>query len=131
MRRRKRLIAVVISLSAMLSTGLPAGAAGTGKFEIGGYWQPPIRIPIDYNNNTNWANIAANGIDFINQMRLNPGDVVNKADNETGLAYSTANNVKLLLTDSSISDKMTYTAADYTALQNALIPYLGDTRVKG
>ncbi|MCD9021497.1 discoidin domain-containing protein [Cohnella silvisoli] len=110
---------------------LTASAGGTGSFEVGAYWQPPVYIGADYNTNANWANIAAANIDTITAVRVPSGQTLNKSANETGIANSSANNVKLLVTDSDIYGKPIYTAADITALQNLLTPYKNDARVKG
>ncbi|MFC5407443.1 discoidin domain-containing protein [Cohnella soli] len=123
-------------LSAVVVAGTVAGgsagsAAGIGTFEIGGFWQPPITVGGDFNTNANWADIAAAHFDSMVGVRQPKGVNINKALNETGIAYSSANNVKLLVTDSNIFDFKSYTPADYAALNAAVTPYLNDSRVKG
>jgi len=106
-------------------------AAGTGTFEVGSYWQPPIYVGADYNTNTNWANMAAAKIDMATAVRVPSGTNLNKAANETGIANSSANNVKLLVTDSGIYGHPVNSQAEITALQALVTPYKNDTRVKG
>jgi hypothetical protein len=111
---------------------IPASAAGTGSFEVGGFWQPPVYVGGDYNTSTNWANIAAANIDAMTGIRAAPsGKTHNKTSNETGIANSYANNVKLFVTDTGITGKPVYTSADISTLQTNLKPYKDDSRVKG
>ncbi|BBH24224.1 hypothetical protein Back11_55690 [Paenibacillus baekrokdamisoli] len=126
----KRFIFLSIALFTVLSGGSYASATGTGTFEVGGFWQPPIYVGADYNTNTNWANIAAANIDVMTGVRMWAG-TMNKAANETGIANSYANNVKLQVSDDDITGKLVYTAADIAALQTALTPYKNDSRVTG
>ncbi|MBP1989456.1 discoidin domain-containing protein [Paenibacillus eucommiae] len=126
----KGFILVLIIALIFLLVPNHAKASGTGSFEVGGYWQPPIYVGGDYNTNAHWANIAAANIDIITGIHLWNG-VMNKAANETGIANSYANNVKLQVSDSGITGKQTFTPADITALQTTLTPYKSDSRVKG
>ncbi|MFC5402519.1 discoidin domain-containing protein [Cohnella soli] len=130
--RRKKTVVSFMALSGLLAlvNAVPAFASGTGTFQIGGYVQPPAK-PVDYNTNAIWADIAASGIDTMMVQGIEPGNTLNKADNETGIANSYANNVKLLVTDSSLYGFRSYTAADYTNLNTILTPYVNDSRVKG
>ncbi|MCD9023154.1 discoidin domain-containing protein [Cohnella silvisoli] len=114
----------------LASGGLSASAAGTGSFEIGGYWQPPIFVGADYNTMANWANIANAHIDNVMGLRIPSGQTANKTNNESGIANSYANNVKLYATDSQIYDKRVFTSADIASLQSLLTPYKNDSRVK-
>ncbi|MFD0693165.1 discoidin domain-containing protein [Paenibacillus sp. GCM10027628] len=117
---------------AVISNSITASATGTGSFEIGGFIQPENN-PVDQNTAANWANIAATGIDTIAVHGLGGpySSTLNKSNNETGIANSSANNVKLLVTDSGIYGHPIYTAADYAALNSALTPYVNDARVAG
>ncbi len=107
-----------------------AGAAGGGKFEVGGFWQPPIYVGGDYNTSTHYANISGAHMDSIVGVRVPQGVTLDKAANESGIAASYANGIKLYVSDSGISGKSVYTAEDATALENALLPYKNDPRVK-
>ncbi|MFD0696607.1 discoidin domain-containing protein [Paenibacillus sp. GCM10027628] len=114
-----------------VSNSLTAAAAGTGSFEIGGYWQPPVFVGADYNTNANWANIAAANIDTVVGVRIPSGKTLDKAANETGIASSFANNVKLQVTDSGIFNFQANTAGDYARLNSLVAPYVNDSRVTG
>ncbi|MFC4601451.1 hypothetical protein [Cohnella hongkongensis] len=125
------------ALGLVLAGGLAAGtvpqtvgASGIGKFEVGGFWQPPIYVGGDYNTSSHYANITGAHIDSVVGVRVPQGVTLDKAANESGIAASHANGVKLYVSDSSISGKSVYTAEDETALENALLPYKNDSRVK-
>lgn len=107
-----------------------AFAAGTGSFTVGGFWQPPTK-PVDYNTNANWANIAAANLDVMVAQRVGGSNTMNKTENETGIQYSFANNVKLQVIDSGIYSRPIYTEADRTAFNSVLMPYVNDPRVQG
>ncbi|MBM7564780.1 hypothetical protein JOC55_001721 [Paenibacillus sacheonensis] len=127
----KWLLAAALALALVIAASNRANADGTGTFEVGSYWQPPKYIGADYNTNANWANMAAAKIDMATAIRVPAGTNLDKAANETGIANSSANNVKLLVTDSSIYGHPVNSAAEIAALQAAVTPYAGDSRVKG
>ncbi len=131
--KRNRVTVLLVAFTCIFApiNSVPAIAAGTGTFEIGGFWQPPVFVGGDYNTSANWANIAAANFDTIMGVRIPSGMNLNKAANETGIANSSANNVKLMVTDSSLFGYKSYTAADYAALNAILTPYINDSRVTG
>ncbi|MCD9022440.1 carbohydrate binding domain-containing protein [Cohnella silvisoli] len=120
---------VLLSMCLVLATGGgTAFASGTGEFHIGGF-QQPIAKNVDYNTNANWANVANAYIDRMMSVELGYG-YPNKAENETGIVNSNANNVQLYVTDGSLYGFQSYTAADYATLESNLTPYKLDSRVK-
>ncbi|UKS27947.1 discoidin domain-containing protein [Paenibacillus sp. HWE-109] len=128
---RRSLLSLICAFAA-ITNSMTAAAAGTGSFEIGSFIQPEIN-PVDRNTNANWANIAAAGIDTVAVHGLGGAysSTLNKTDNESGIANSSSNNVKLLVTDSGVYGHPSYTAADYAALNSVLTPYVNDARVSG
>ena len=122
----------MVTATSLLSKPSAARAAGTGTpFEIGAYWQPPVFIGGDFNTNANWATLANSGIQSITATRVPAGTTLNKAGNESGIANSYANGVKLLATDTGFLSKPVYTAADKSAAQSIVAGYAADARVAG
>ena len=119
-------------LAIRLLLGLSAAVhAETGTFEIGGFWQPPVK-PVDRNTDAVWEAVAQANFDFMLAHRLGGthGIVLSKADNETGIDFSHQYGVKLLLTDSAMPPAV-YTVAEYEAIAKAIDPYSKDPRVVG
>jgi hypothetical protein len=77
------------------------------------------------------TNITNAKFNTIFASRVPAGSTLLKAGNENGIANSNANNVKLLVYDTDISTKNTYTAADIASVQAAVSGYTADARVKG
>ncbi|QNK58879.1 hypothetical protein [Paenibacillus sp. PAMC21692] len=130
-RQRSFAIFMTILLAIVLTTS-SASASPTGSFNIGAYWQPPTAGPAystDMNTNANWLAIKNANIDTV--MAIESESLMTKAKNESGINFSNANNVTLMATDAAIYGKETFTSADITALNNAILPYKNDARVKG
>lgn len=128
----KQIAVSFLMIPFLFVSAVPAGAAATGSFNIGGYWQPPTvgpHYPTDMNTNANWQNIKNAGIETM--MAVEGGFTITKAMNENGIKYSNANGVSLYVTDSSIYSKESFTAADYADLESKILPYKNDSRVTG
>lgn len=123
--------ACLLAVSALLTGGSgTAGASGTGEFHIGAFQQPMIK-PVDYNTSTHWQHIADAYLDRMVSVETSGGINYTKAENETGIANSYANNVQLFVTDGGLYDYQTYTPDDYATLESRLTPYKLDSRVTG
>lgn len=113
-------------IALVLCACAPCSAGARQSFEIGALLGP-VASPTDYNTQANWQKIHDCFIDSVTGAE----SFLDKSANESAIAHSVRNHVKLLIADPAVYDRRTLDVADFRYWESVLPAYVHDARVRG